>query len=296
MLLRASRTVQLRTARMILGCPSRSSSDVIRADLGLQLLSSHRDIAKLKWQHRLHALPEDRLELTLYARGSPGPSNLRGKTRRSLSQVVAVILRTLPVFHPQSLGLPRRDFFRDLSASVHDKDHAAFFATLTSKPELALYNRVYESPGTKEYLLRHVDGHHATQIKFQLWSRTSMLRHHDVRFRDQPGYDVEDRICAACQQHGSVESVFHVLLHCMESAARGAALRAQLVALPVAQVMPPALSDEDGVVALLRDYFMGGSPEAARAVDAFLRDVISFRALCIEHFGGYACICMLQMG
>jgi len=33
---------------MILGYPSRTSSDVTRAELGVQLLSSHRDIAKLK--------------------------------------------------------------------------------------------------------------------------------------------------------------------------------------------------------------------------------------------------------
>ena len=117
-----------------------------------------------------------------------------------------------------------------------------------------------------------------------------MLRHHDVRFKDQPGYDVEDRISAACQQRGSVESVFHVLLQCPEYAARKAALRAHVVALPAARGMPLALSDEDSVVALLRDNFLGGSPEAARAVDAFLRDVISFRALCIENLGGQACV------
>ena len=55
--------------------------------------------------------------------------------------------------------------------------------------------------------------------------------------------------------------------------------------MPSAQGMPPALSDEDGVVALLRDDFMGGSLEAARAVDAFLRGILAFGALCIEHFG-----------
>ena len=61
---RALESVQLKAARMILRCPPRTSSDVTRADMGLQLLSSRRDIAKLKWQHsyRLHGLPADRLE------------------------------------------------------------------------------------------------------------------------------------------------------------------------------------------------------------------------------------------
>ena len=44
-----------------------------RADLGVQLLSSRRDIAKLKWQHRLHGLPADRLERVLYDRGQQAP-------------------------------------------------------------------------------------------------------------------------------------------------------------------------------------------------------------------------------
>ena len=52
---RALEGVQLKAARMILGCPLRASSDVTQAKLGPQLLSSRRDIAKLKWQHRLHA-------------------------------------------------------------------------------------------------------------------------------------------------------------------------------------------------------------------------------------------------
>ena len=48
---RALESVQLKAARIILRCPPRTSSDVTRADMGLQLLSSRRDIAKLKWQH-----------------------------------------------------------------------------------------------------------------------------------------------------------------------------------------------------------------------------------------------------
>ena len=59
---RALESVQLKATRMILRCPPRTSSDVTRADMGLQLLSSRKHIAKLKRQHRLHGLPADRLE------------------------------------------------------------------------------------------------------------------------------------------------------------------------------------------------------------------------------------------
>ena len=46
-----------------------------RADLGVQLLSSRRDIAKLKWQHRLHGLSADRLERVLYDQWSAASSS-----------------------------------------------------------------------------------------------------------------------------------------------------------------------------------------------------------------------------
>ena len=80
---RALESVQLKAARMILGCPSRASSDVVRADLGVQLLSSRRDIAKLKWQHRLHGLSADRLERVLYDRGLQPLARNRGRNRRT---------------------------------------------------------------------------------------------------------------------------------------------------------------------------------------------------------------------
>ena len=44
---------------MILGYPS-------RADLGVQLLSPRRDIAKLKCHHKLHGLSADRLEKEVF--------------------------------------------------------------------------------------------------------------------------------------------------------------------------------------------------------------------------------------
>ena len=58
--------VQLEAAPMVLASPSQSSSDVTKAYLGLQPLSCRTDIAKLKWQHRLHGLSADRLERVLY--------------------------------------------------------------------------------------------------------------------------------------------------------------------------------------------------------------------------------------
>jgi len=46
------------------------------------------------------------------------------------------------------------------------------------------------------------------------------------------------------------------------------------------------LLDGEGVIALLRDDFMGGAQEAAIAVDTFLHAIITFRNHCVEQFGG----------
>ena len=56
-----------------------------------------------------------------------------------------------------------------------------------------------------------------------------------------------------------------------------AALSAELASLPAAHGSHPVQFDERGLVALLRDYFMGGTREAGRAADAFLRGDIAFR-------------------
>ena len=77
-----------------------------------------------------------------------------------------------------------------------------------------------------------------------------------------------------------------MLLHCPAYARSRASLRAEIAWLPAAQGSPPVLTDEEGVIAFLRDDFMGGAEEAASAVDAFLHAIASFRKLFVEQLGG----------
>ena len=255
--------------------------------MGLQLLSSRRDVAKLKWQHRLQGLSADRLERVLYDRGLPAPAQSRGRHRRTWRQAVDSIWGTLPELDMQSLSLPSPEFTRGICGAVHDRDHAAFLVVLASRPDLDLYHRVYEGPGFRAYLQRSTGSHarQAALMRFQLRSGTSMLRQHDSRFRDQPSHDRQDRICPACEQPDSIESVQHVLLHCPVHERRRAALRAALAALPTAQAFPAALIDDEGVIAFLRDDFMGGAEDTLIAADTFLHAVITFRNMCVEQFG-----------
>ena len=102
--------------------------------------------------------------------------------------------------------------------------------------------------------------------------------------RDQPSHDKADHICPACKRPDSIESVQHVLLHCPVHERRRAALRTALAALP-AQAFPTALTDDEGVVAFLRDEFMGGAHAALTAAYTFLHALISLRNICVEQFG-----------
>ena len=96
---RALESVQLKAARLILGCPTLTASEAVRGDLHLSLLSSRRDIAKLKWQHRLHSLSDSRLEKVLYLRVVP--RGTRGRKRKLFMQTsdqiwLSLISKTTP--------------------------------------------------------------------------------------------------------------------------------------------------------------------------------------------------------
>ena len=83
------------------------------------------------------------------------------------SQVVGGIWGTISHISQESLTLPRQGFVQELCSAVHERDHAAFSSALTSKPELALYERIYEGPGFREYLKCDTKGQHAAQIRFR---------------------------------------------------------------------------------------------------------------------------------
>ena len=100
-----------------------------------------------------------------------------------------------------------------------------------------------------------------------------MLRQHDSRFRDQASHDTVDRICPVCEEPDSIESIQHVLLHCPAYEHHRVALRTAVACLP--DTSPPVLLDYEGVIALLRDDFMGGAEDAGIAVDTFLHAIIT---------------------
>ena len=97
-------------------------------------------------------------------------------------------------------------------------------------------------------------------------------------------------MCPDCEQPHSIESVQHVLLHCPAHERRRAALRAAIASLPAAHASPAALIDDEGVIAFLRDDFMGGAHEARTAADSFLHAVITFIIICVEQLGAWLTI------
>jgi hypothetical protein len=114
--------VQLKAARMILGCPTLTRSEAVRGDLDLPLLSSRRDVAKLKWQHRLHALPASRFESFLYSQEVP--RGVRGRHRRLFGQVCDDIWSSLISFSRDALTAPYPAFVTALVSAVEERDAA----------------------------------------------------------------------------------------------------------------------------------------------------------------------------
>ena len=76
--------------------------------------------------------------------------------------MVGSIWDTFSKLSMESISLLHRQFAREPcsavydsavdDSAVHDRDHASFLGVLASKPELALYQRIYEGPGFGEYL------------------------------------------------------------------------------------------------------------------------------------------------
>ena len=153
---------------------------------------------------------------------------------------------------------------------------------LAIEPELALYQRIYEGQEFRQYFQRSTYGR---QIRFQLGSSTPILRQHDCRFRDQPSHDRTERICPACEEPDSIDSIQRVMLHC--PAYEHCRIGLRTACLPAAQASPRVLIDDDGMgfITLLRDGLMGGAEEAAIAVDTFLHAISTFRYQCMEQFG-----------
>lgn len=62
-------------------------------------------------------------------------------------------------------------------------------------------------------------------------------------------------------------------------------MRAAVADLPAAQAFLEVLIDDEGLVAFLRNDFMGGAQEAIVAADAFLHAVITVENCCMGQFG-----------
>ena len=282
---RALESVQLKAARLILGCPTLTASEAVRGDLHLSLLSSRRDIAKLKWQHRLQSFADSRLEKVLYLQAVP--RGTRGRKRKLFTQTCDQIWLSLLSFPRASLSLSRSVFARSVVVAVQERDETCVAVALSTKPRLGLYNRVTEGTGFKEYLLRHSDGHRAAMIRFQFRSGTSMLdyhlpSHHHVRH----SRDLEDGPsgCPTCRTDDDdlVEDVPHALFCCVAHAALRASfldsLRELVGASSSAAFM--SLSPMCRSVALLRDDFMSSVADPTivhRCVDKYLVDIVSHR-------------------
>ena len=63
----ALESVVLGGAKKILGCSSKTCNEAVRGDMGLEMLKSRRDKAKLQWWYKLATMPQDRYPKQLFS-------------------------------------------------------------------------------------------------------------------------------------------------------------------------------------------------------------------------------------
>ena len=80
----ALESIVLGGAKKVLGCCSKTYSEAVRGDMGLETLKSRRDKAKLKW---LATMPQDRYPKQLFSQ-EWNVKPCRGRQRKSWGKVI----------------------------------------------------------------------------------------------------------------------------------------------------------------------------------------------------------------
>ena len=287
---RALESVQLEVARMILGCPTLTASEPQVFSGDPPLLSSRRDVAKLKWQHRLQAMPESHFERFLYSQEVP--TGVRGRKRRLLSEVCDGIWSSFTLFTRDWLDTGFPAFVTAIDAAAQESNTALLAGVLSTKPRLGLYNRVAEGASSKEYLLRHSDGQRAAKIRFRFWSGTSMLAHHRADYLRNHAHEEDSDACPTCA-HADViimEEVPHVSFQCAAYAEFRTALFVSLRELAGAALFDAilALSSFERAASFMRDDFMSEVPDQSPAIH-HLQDLWTISLLTSCHIELFYC-------
>ena len=89
-------SIILKGAKKILGCSSKTCNEAVRGDMGLEMLKSRRDKAKLKWWYKLVTMPGSRYAKQLFSQ-KWNVKPCRGRQRKVWGRVVEDIFKPLGI-------------------------------------------------------------------------------------------------------------------------------------------------------------------------------------------------------
>ena len=133
-------------------CSSKTSSEAVRGDIGLETLKSRRDKAKLKWWYKLATMPQDRYPKQLFSQEWIVKPH-RGRQRKTWGRL--------------SLGLDKCEWLEDIEGEdsslslfmscveecISERECRKFEAVLNNKVRLAAYKTFGKNVEFKKYLL-----------------------------------------------------------------------------------------------------------------------------------------------
>lgn len=207
----AIESVILGGAKRILGCSSKTCSEAVRGDMGLETLQGRRDLAKLKWWYKLATMSEDRYPRKMFSQDwNVKPS--RGRQRKVWSRLIDDLFVSLGLDQAEWLqGIQNGDsllkaFLALIEESICEREGMKFEEGLNSKVKLTLYRSFGRKVEFKRYLHGVMDA--GSRLLFKFRSGTHGLNEELGRHRGRDG----KKECELCGNE--CESVSHVLWEC----------------------------------------------------------------------------------
>eukprot|EP00271_Cylindrocystis_brebissonii_P003249 TRINITY_DN1401_c0_g1_i9.p1 TRINITY_DN1401_c0_g1~~TRINITY_DN1401_c0_g1_i9.p1 ORF type:complete len:1328 (-),score=159.78 TRINITY_DN1401_c0_g1_i9:667-4650(-) len=195
--------VQLKGAKSILQCCRTTPSVAVRGDLGLDLLRTRRDLAKLVWWHKISRMGEERFPRMVME--CTWRKVKLGADVKSWGKVVEGLFKDLQLDKGEMLDLGESQFRAIVESRLLERD-AHRVKVLEGRKNCA-YVGMSDCRGLQPYLLGPYTL--GRKLKFKFRSGSHGLQEEVGRRR---GVDRSERTCDLCTL--GVESVSHFLWEC----------------------------------------------------------------------------------
>ena len=258
--------VQLRAAKMILGCATHTANVAVLNELGLETLSDRRAIHKMRWLQKLHDMVQDRLPRQWYEQHQSGQTS---HWYKSMAAAWAKAGGPTPITHLwEQQG--QNAIHAHAKAAVAEAAQQRAGHERQCRTTLCYYEdgNTAGNIGGRRQLQRYLGGRlPTTAIQLKLKCRTGTLPTDAFCVR-RSMHGVQSPSCKLC--HHECEDLPHILLQCPEYADVRSDFYGQLSACFATEqefLAFKALPNEQHISALLSDdyWFQIGQFEVANA-------------------------------